>query len=279
MPLKKLPLSKSSFKDIRDEDCLYIDKTALIYQMTHCASDCIFLARPRRFGKTLLVNTLKEYFLSHRELFKGLAIENFETEWKQFPVLQFDMSQSKHTTKAGLEENISRQLELYENIYGRDRSATMLSERFIALIENAHRQTDEKVVVLIDEYDAPMLDVIHLPEQLDVVRNIMRNFYAPIKACNQYLRFVFLTGITKFSQVSIFSELNNMLNISMVEEFASICGITESEMLTLLPDYVNELSEKLQLTFDETVATLKEMYDGYHFTAPSPDIYNPYFLP
>lgn len=257
---------------------MYIDKTEYIYNLAHSEAKYYFLSRPRRFGKSLLMSTFRSYFEGCRELFKGLAIEQLETEWNEYPVLHFDMSRAKHVDKETLEAMLRFQLGLYEEKYGIFNEAVTPNDRLTSLIERAYEQTGRQVVVLIDEYDAPLLDVMHEDGDLPVLRNVMRNFYSPLKACDPYLRFVFLTGITKFSQLSIFSELNNIKNISTDEPFAAICGITEDEIRTQMSGHIDNVGQKLGITHDEVMAKLKERYDGYHFTWPSPDIYNPFSL-
>ena len=276
--LKKCPLGIQTFSEVREGDYIYIDKTDMVYRMTQ-SFKYVFLSRPRRFGKSLLASTLHSYFAGKKELFKGLAIERLETEWAEHPVLHFDMSTAKHMDKETLEQELNGKLSDYEEIYGKSKTGkTKLNQRLESLIVNAYAQTGSKVVVIIDEYDAPLLDVVHEDEQLPQLRQVMRNFYSPLKACDPYLRFVFLTGITKFSQMSIFSELNNLKNISMMPEYAGICGITEEELTGQLSDYVDALAENLNLTHQQAVELLGKHYDGYHFCWPSPDIFNPYSL-
>ena len=272
------PKGIQTFQKIREGNYLYIDKTEYVYKMTHSASSYIFLSRPRRFGKSLLTSTLHAYFEGRKELFEGLAIDKMETEWSRYPVLHFDMSMAKHVDKERLEQMLSVQLYRYEETYGKVNEEVTLNDRFSGLIRRVCHQTGRQVVVLIDEYDAPLLDVVHEEKNLPVLRDVMRNFYSPLKACDPYLRFVFLTGITKFSQLSIFSELNNIKNISMDGPYAAICGISEEEMLTQMDNDVDILATRMGLTRDEVLAKLKDNYDGYHFTWPSPDIYNPFSL-
>ena len=272
------PIGIQTFSKIREGNYLYIDKTEYVYRMTHFASNYMFLSRPRRFGKSLLTSTLHSYFSGCKELFKGLAIEKLETEWTEYPVLHFDMSTAKHAGKDELISELERKLAAYERIYSRNEEDIYINQRLQGLIERAYKQTGKQVVVLIDEYDAPLLDVVHERENLGVLRNIMRNFYSPLKACDPYLRYVFLTGITKFSQLSIFSELNNIKNISMDKTYAAICGISEEEIRTQMKEDVNWFADGLRITPEEVLAKLKENYDGYHFTYPSPDIYNPFSL-
>ena len=272
------PIGIQTFSKIREGNYLYVDKTGYIYQMTHSASSYVFLSRPRRFGKSLLTSTLHSYFSGRKDLFQGLAMERLEKEWIEYPVLHFDMSMAKHVDKERLERLLDFMLSDYERTFGLDPTAGDANLRLTRLIKCAYEKTGRQVVVLIDEYDAPLLDVVHEKENLGVLRNIMRNFYSPLKACDPYLKYVFLTGITKFSQLSIFSELNNIKNISMDEPYAAICGITEDEMLTQMKEDVERLAVKLEITPEEVLLKLKENYDGYHFTYPSPDIYNPFSL-
>lgn len=272
------PIGIQTFSKLREGNYVYVDKTELVYRMTHGASDYIFLSRPRRFGKSLLTSTLHSYFEGRKELFEGLAIECLEKEWTSYPVLHFDMSTAKHMDKDRLLSELERKLYGYEQIYGRDESAIYTNQRLESLIKRAYAQTGQKVVVLIDEYDAPLLDVVHEEKELPKLRDVMRNFYSPLKACDPYLRFVFLTGITKFSQLSIFSELNNIKNISMLPEYASLCGITEEEMREQMGEDIGRLADNLGVTPEGALGALKSNYDGYHFTWPSPDIYNPFSL-
>lgn len=272
------PIGIQTFSKIREGNYLYIDKTAYVYRMTHSDSGYMFLGRPRRFGKSLLTSTLHSYFSGRKELFRGLAIEKLEKEWTGYPVLHFDMSMAKHADKDGLESLLDFMLAEYESMFNIDVVSENANLRLTNLIKRAYEQTGEKVVVLIDEYDAPLLDVVHEQDNLNVLRNIMRNFYSPLKACDPYLRYVFLTGITKFSQLSIFSELNNIKNISMDETYAAICGISEDEIRSQMKEDVDGLAKKLEITPEEALMKLKENYDGYHFTYPSPDIYNPFSL-
>lgn len=276
--LKRCPIGIQTFSTIREENYLYIDKTEYVYRLAHSDAKYFFLSRPRRFGKSLLTSTLRSYFEGRKDLFEGLAIEKLEKQWTQYPVLHFDMSRAKHADKETLESMLGFQLNEYEKIYGRSEAAVKLNDRLTSLIMRANEQTGRKVVVLIDEYDAPLLDVMHEERDLPILRNVMRNFYSPLKACDSYLRFVFLTGITKFSQLSIFSELNNISNISMQKQYAAICGITEEEMFGQMGGYIDRLASELGLSRDEAVQKLKDKYDGYHFTYPSPDIYNPFSL-
>ena len=267
-----------TFEEIITNNLLYIDKTEYIYRMTHSGGKHYFLARPRRFGKSLLISTLQSYFEGKKDLFKGLAIERLEQEWTEYPVLHFDMSGGKHMGKEQLERYLGFILENEERKWGIDHPQVDANNRLIELINTAYEKSGKQVVVLIDEYDAPLLDVAHDNDNLTALRNVMRNFYSPLKYREPVLRFVFLTGITKFSQLSIFSELNNITLLSMNDDYAGICGITKEELLTQMSEDIEELAKKRGITKEQAIDKLKEHYDGYHFTANSPDIFNPYSL-
>lgn len=278
MALKYYPIGIQTFSEIITKNYLYIDKTEYVYNMTHFGKKYIFLGRPRRFGKSLLVSTLKSYFEGKQELFKGLAIEKLEKEWVEYPVLHFSMAGGKHQTEEELKLYLGYQLEDQEKKFGIKNHRDGANNRLTDLIQIAYQQTGKQVVVLIDEYDAPLLDVAHEDGNLKKLRNIMRNFYSPLKDCDPYLRFVFLTGITKFSQLSIFSELNNITNISMEDDYAGICGITKEELLSQMSGNIEDLSKKRRMSKEEVLEKLKENYDGYHFSAFSPDVFNPFSL-
>lgn len=272
------PIGIQTFSEIRGKGYLYIDKTEYVYRMTHSDSKYVFLSRPCRFGKSLLASTLHAYFEGRKDLFEGLAIEKLEAEWTRYPVLHFDMSIAKHVDKERLNGMLNYMLSGYEREYDCRIADPDANVRLTNLIKCVFAQTGKQVVVLIDEYDAPLLDVIHEEKNLPVLRDVMRNFYSPLKACDPYLRFVFLTGITKFSQLSIFSELNNIKNISMDVSYAAICGISEEEMLTQMDSDLDLLAARIGVSREGMIAKLKDNYDGYHFTWPSPDIYNPFSL-
>lgn len=272
------PVGEQDFANIRNDKRVYVDKTALIFRLV-TEGKYYFLSRPRRFGKSLLLTTLKYYFEGRRELFEGLAIDQLESQWNRHPVFLFDMSRDKIMDEVGLKNMLNQILAEYEKQYG----ITPLpddtpSSRLINLILTSHEQTGLPAVVLIDEYDAPMLDVSGDNERLTAMRNIMRGFYSPLKAMAAHLRFVLLTGITKFSQLSIFSELNNLKNISMVPAYDSICGITHEELITQLRPGIEQLAQQQGITADTAVQLLKQYYDGYHFSRGLTDIYNPFSL-
>ena len=276
--LKLYPVGIQTFEEIVKRDLFYVDKTEYVYRMAHGGGKYFFLSRPRRFGKSLLTSTFKSYFEGKKELFKGLAIDKLEKEWTEYPVLHFSMASGKHMEKEQLQEYLLFILERNERAFGIEPNSKAPNIRFSNLIQTAYQKTGKQVVVLIDEYDAPLLDVVHKENELQELRQIMRNFYSPLKDSEPYLRFVFLTGITKFSQMSIFSELNNIVNVSMLPEYAGICGITKEELVTqMLPD-IDALGERLGKTREETITALREYYDGYHFASESPDVFNPFSL-
>lgn len=245
MATKLYPIGMQTFSEIREEDFLYVDKTEYIYRMTHTSGKYFFLARPRRFGKSLLVSTMQSYFEGKKELFKGLAIEKLEKDWTEYPVLHLSLAGGKHMEKDQLVRYLLYILKVNEEKFGIVNDSPDPNVRMLNLIKTVYEQTGQKVVVLIDEYDAPLLDVVHEDTSLDILREVMRNFYSPLKYSDRMLRFVFLTGITKFSQVSIFSELNNITNVSMDDEYAGICGITKEELLENMSDDINMLADAL----------------------------------
>ena len=276
--LKLYPVGIQTFSELITKNLLYVDKTEYVYRMTHSGGKYFFLSRPRRFGKSLRTSTFRSYFEGKKDLFKGLAIEKLETEWTEYPVLHFSMAGGKHMEKEQLERYLLNILTDNEGRFGISADSIDPNIRLKNLISEVYNKTGKQVVVLIDEYDAPLLDVMHEDEKLPVLRNVMRNFYSPLKDSDPYLRFVFLTGITKFSQMSIFSELNNIANISMRDDYSGICGITYDELTTQMSADVDALGEKLGLNREQVLAKLREYYDGYHFASQSPDVFNPYSL-
>ena len=274
---RRYPIGIQNFEDLRNNDCVYVDKTDIIYRLTH-TDKIYFLSRPRRFGKSLLVSTLEAYFQGKKHLFEGLAMERLETEWTEYPVLHMDFSGSKYLSVKPLNTNVNIQLNRWEELYGKGKNEDTISSRFEGIIRRAYEKTGKQVVILIDEYDAPLLDSNSKPELQKQLRDIVRDFFSPLKKNGQYLRFLFITGISKFSQLSIFSELNNLQNISMRDEFSALCGITEHELLTQLKQDIERMAEANEETYEEACAHLKEQYDGYHFSENSEDIYNPFSL-
>jgi hypothetical protein len=271
------PVGEQSFENIRLDGAVYVDKTDLIYKVTH-KYRAVFMSRPRRFGKSLLVDTMACYFNAQKELFTGLAMERLETEWTKYPVLRFSFGDVKGFDMYELGRSIERQLERQERIYGVNPLDTTPASRFSGLIERAYEQTGQRVVILIDEYDAPLLEVLMMPDKLDEVRNYMRNFYSRIKTNYQYIRFAFLTGISTFSQLGMFSELNNLKNITNEDAYASLCGITLQELKDNFEYGIRKFAEKEDCTPEEMVRQLRDQYDGYHFTRSLVDVFNPYSL-
>lgn len=277
------------FDRIRERGAVYIDKTAYIYKMVSTEAKNFFLSRPRRFGKSLLVDTLRCYFEGRKELFEGLAIYDLEKEWRKYPVIRLDLSNGKYYEKELVHGTINSILKWQEQPFGitEVEDPANYDARLTNLIRVAHEQTDEKVVVLIDEYDAPMLDSINDPELQNYIRQRVRNLFSPLKAQSQYLRFVFLTGISKFSQLSVFSELNNLQQLTFDPAYEAICGITEDELLTQMKPDIEILAQKMdemarrwgeRYDYDLTVRKLKYWYDGYHFSDRMTDIYCPWSL-
>ena len=274
---RKYPIGIQTFSEIIKVGYVYVDKTDLVWQLAHYAK-FIFLSRPRRFGKSLLSSTLHSYFSGQRELFEGLKIMDLETEWEQYPVLHFDLSGAKHLPVQGVKDELSRLIDRMEAKYGSNPSETTPGMRFSGLIDRAYNQTGRQVVVIIDEYDAPLLDVLDEEERLKEIREVMQEFYQRLKMMEPYIKFCFITGITKFSQLSIFSTINNLMNVTMDPKFSSICGITEQELVTTLKEDIGLLAEAYKMTWEEMHSKLKLQYDGYHFSEDSEEIYNPYSL-
>ena len=274
---RKYPIGIYTFEEIVGSNYLYVDKTAHVYNIAHDFK-YVFLSRPRRFGKSLLVDTLQCYFEARKELFEGLNLAQMETEWVKHPVLRFDMSRLKNKDIESLKQTLNGMLCDYETIYGTPSYDTSFGARLEFLIKSAYAQTGQKVVLLIDEYDSPMLEVFHDKEKLSEVRDILRNFYSPIKICDAQLRFGFITGITKFSQMGIFSGINNLMDVSMLDDYSDICGISKEELLTQCKPDIEVMAEKMQCSYSEMAGKLTENYDGYHFSENSKDIFNPYSL-
>lgn len=274
---KIYPVGIQSFEEIRRGGYCYIDKTSLIYQLVKTGK-YYFLSRPRRFGKSLLISTLEAYFLGKKELFQGLAMEGLEKDWTTYPVLHLDLNARKYEDAASLTAILNQHLESWEALYGDEKKDRAPEERFAWIIEKACRATGRNVVVLVDEYDKPMLQAIGNEPLLTDYRNTLKAFYGVLKSCDKYLRFALLTGVTKFSKVSVFSDLNNLMDISIDDRFASICGITERELHRDFKEDIAMLAQKNHLTEDKAKLQLKEQYDGYHFVEDSEDIYNPFSL-
>lgn len=276
----KYPVGIQTFEKIIKDGMAYVDKTELVYKLANSTQNN-FLSRPRRFGKSLLVTTLQAYFEGRKDLFKGLAIEKLEKDWTEYPVIHLDMSRGKYYSIENLHAVLGGILETYEELYGisiESDAKKAYGTRLGNIISAAVKRTGKQAVILIDEYDAPMLDSISDKNMQSQIRDIMRDFFSPLKANEGIERFVFITGITKFSQLSIFSELNNITNISMKDEYSTLCGFTKQEILNNFHDGIEELAKAHDTTFDETVDRLRQKYDGYHFSAHGAGLYNPYSL-
>lgn len=275
---RRYPIGIQTFSEIRERNYLYIDKTQYLVDFIDKGYKYVFLSRPRRFGKSLFASMIHAYYEGRKDLFEGLAMGEYEKDWVKHPVLHLDMSAAKHMDKDMLERYLADMLTDQEAVFGYKSEKQDPNIRLKDLVVTANRLTGRKVVLIIDEYDAPLLDVVHEEQNLAALRRATQNFYSPIKSLDPYLEFVFLTGITKFAQLSIFSELNNLFNISMYDKYSAICGISSEELHTqMLPD-VERLAEHLHLSVDETFERLKRKYDGYHFSKNSEDVYNPFSL-
>ena len=274
---KIYPIGIQSFEKIRKDGYFYIDKTALVYQLAK--TGCYyFLNRPRRFGKSLLLSTLEAYFLGRKDLFKGLAIEQLEKEWKVYPVLHLSLNAKFYETKESLEQILEGHFIQWEKLFGKTDEELGYEERFMQIIQQACEKTGEKVVVLIDEYDKPLLRTLFNDDLHNVYREMLTGFYTVLKDADRYLRFVFITGVTKFSQLGIFSNLNQLMDISMAPDYATICGMTKVEIERDFQPELAALAAMNKLTYEQTVNELTKRYDGYHFVANVPGIYNPFSL-
>ena len=275
---RRYPIGIQTFSRIRREGFVYVDKTDLVWQLAHYAT-YVFLSRPRRFGKSLLTSTLESYFLGERELFEGLKIMELEQEWEQYPVIRLDISTAKAQKDANeLRSTLLWLLRPLADIYGREADETSPGKLLTGIIRRASQKTGKQVAVIIDEYDAPLLDVLHDDSELDDKRKVMQEFYVPLKANEQYVKFCFITGITKFSQLSIFSTINNLKNVTLSPRFSAICGITEQEVKEVFAEDIKAMATHLGYTSEEMFQRIKLRYDGYHFSSKSEDIYNPFSL-
>ncbi|MCI7653918.1 MAG: AAA family ATPase, partial [Bacteroidales bacterium] len=276
--MRKYPVGIQTFAELIREGYIYVDKTDLVWQLVHYGK-YIFMSRPRRFGKSLLTSTLESYFQGDKQLFEGLKIMSLEKEWTQYPVLHLDLSVAKgQDSPEGLRETLMWMMKPLTVVYDKDSDETTPGKLLTGLIHRAQEKTGRQVAVIIDEYDAPLLDVLHSQSTLDGMRKVMQEFYVPLKANERYVKFCFITGITKFSQLSIFFQLNNLLNVSLDVTFATLCGFTEQELRTTLWPDVERLSSALKTSPEEMHARLKQQYDGYHFAGDAPEVYNPFSL-
>ncbi|MDR0939374.1 MAG: ATP-binding protein [Mediterranea sp.] len=277
LPTRIFPIGIQDFEQLRTRKYLYVDKTDLVYQMAN-TNQIYFLGRPRRFGKSLLLSTLKAYFEGKRHLFEGLAMEGLEKEWIQYPVLHLSFARTRYTSVRNMELLLNKVLVQWEKTYGCVDANETFGGRFENIIHQAYEQTGQPVVILIDEYDSPLLDSSGDKALREDLRDITREFFSPLKDNTEILRFLFITGITKFSQMSIFSELNSLQNISLWEQYSGICGITERELLANFKPDIEALARRNKETFEEACAHLERMYDGYHFSEESEGVYNPFSL-
>lgn len=275
--MKKYPVGIQNFESLRKGGYLYIDKTNLIYRLVSTGK-YYFFSRPRRFGKSLLISTLEAYYSGRKDLFQGLYIDQQEKDWLSYPILHIDLNAQKYDTSESLDDILNDILTKWEKVYGAEPSEVSLSLRFQGLIQRAAEKTGQNVVILVDEYDKPMLQAIGNNELQDNYRDTLKAFYGALKSKDQYIQFALLTGVTKFSKVSIFSDLNNLMDISFDKRYAELCGITENEIHTWLEEDLQELSVHANMSYEQVCQSLKERYDGYHFTEDSAGLYNPFSL-
>ena len=283
----KYPIGIQDFEKIIQNGYVYVDKTEMVYQLAH-NGNIYFLSRPRRFGKSLLLSTLKYYFLGRRDLFQGLAIDRLEKEWNEYPVFHIDFNGTDFTEDGNLRSVVEGYVKTWESVWGRDPMNEDYGRRFAYVLRQAHVKTGFRAVVLIDEYDKPLLDVLDTTYKgkiegeertlEDIHRNILKGFYSVFKLADQDLQFVLLTGVTKFSQVSVFSGFNQPEDISMNRKYEALCGITKEELLTVFDEPIHELARKLKLSYEDTVKRLKKRYDGYHFGEEMIGIFNPFSI-
>ena len=273
----RYPIGVQSFEKLRKHSYIYIDKTDLIYNLVK-SSNCVFLSRPRRFGKSLLLSTIQAYFEGKKELFKGLAIEQLETEWQSHVVLTLSLAKYNSSIEGSLEEILNNQFLTWEHQYDVKIKSTNLASRFENIIRAAYQASGKSVVILVDEYDHPLIETMHDPERSEAHRLLLKSIYVNIKDLDQYIRFTMLTGVSRFSKMTIFSGLNNLQDISLNREYAAICGITDREITDNFRQGIERLAQEYDTDYDGAVALLKANYDGYHFAKTSPDIYNPFSL-
>ena len=275
MALQNLPIGIQNFESLRADGYLYVDKTEIVHRLA-TTGRYYFLSRPRRFGKSLLLSTLHAYFEGKRELFDGLAVSQLETKWEQHPVLHLDLNTEKYESPEALDNILNDTLARWEKLYGSEQTEVSLSLRFAGVIRRAFEQTGHRVVILVDEYDKPMLQAIGNEALQDAYRSTLQSFYSALKTCDGYIRFAMLTGVTKFGKLSVFSSLNSLKDISMRKDFHAVCGITEQELRDNFAPYVSRMSDELDLTPEEVLAEMARMYDGYHFVPNCPGLYNPF---
>lgn len=274
----KYAIGDQDFKTLREDGCVYIDKTSYIDKIVNAGTKYYFLARPRRFGKSLFLSTLQYFFEGRRELFEGLYIESTDWDWQPYPVLRLDLNRSRYKTKGELDGVFDNAFRKWEAEYGVVEIAGSFSARFENIIESAHRQTGRRVVILVDEYDKPMVANINNKEFIDHYREQLSSVYSNFKSSAEHIRLVFLTGVSRFGKLSIFSDLNNLVDISFSDEYADICGITQQEIQDNLQPGIAKLAEANCIGTDIALSKLKKYYDGYRFAEKGSDIYNPWSL-
>lgn len=278
---RKLSIGIQSFEKIRTDHFLYVDKTEYIYQLVH-DNVPYFLSRPRRFGKSLLLSAMKAYWEGKKELFAGLAIEKLEEDnpdaWKSYPVFCFDLNGANYQKQGALEEALNAQLKRWEKVYGLNEVKDPLSERFQNLLITANEKTGLRCVILVDEYDKPLLDVLENKELQDHNKGVFKGFFSTLKSFDEYIQFIFITGVSKFHKVSIFSDLNQLKDISLTKKYARLCGITDDELQMYFEQEINALADEQELTYEDCLKKLKKIYDGYHFHPSGSGVYNPYSL-
>jgi len=275
--MTKYPIGIQNFQKLRENEFLYVDKTAMVHHLVS-TQGYYFLSRPRRFGKSLLLSTLEAYFQGKKELFKGLALDQLEKDWKVYPVFHLDFNTGLYTNPEGLVSIIDEHLRYFEKDYDIKPNGFSLSERFKAIIRCAYEKTGQKVVILVDEYDKPLLEAIGNEPLQNDYRKMLKSFYGIAKTMDSYIQFAFFTGVTKFSKVSIFSDLNNLKDISLDARFVTSCGITEKEIVDYLDEEVGQMAEANGIDKSACYERLKQQYDGYHFHENSVGVYNPFSL-
>ncbi|WP_221657837.1 ATP-binding protein [Bacteroides salyersiae] len=274
---KLYPIGIQNFESLRNDGYFYVDKTRLIYKLANTGR-YYFLSRPRRFGKSLLISTLEAYFQGKKELFQGLAIEELEEKWIKHPILHLDLNTEKYDTPQSLDNILNNTLSYWESFYGTEPSEVSIPLRFKGIVRRACEKSGQRVVILIDEYDKPMLQAIGNEELQGAYRSTLKAFYSVLKTMDGYIRFALLTGVTKFGKVSVFSDLNNLNDISMDDQYVELCGITEKEIHQTLDMELYQLAECQKMTYEDVCRELRERYDGYHFTEDSVGLYNPFSL-
>ena len=273
----KYPIGIQHFEKLRTDGFVYVDKTALVHKMVQ-EGNYYFLSRPRRFGKSLLISTLQAYFEGKRELFQGLAMEQLEKEWRVHPVLRLDLNTEKYDSLDSFDKKLDREFKVWENLYGADPAETTLPMRFEGIIQRAYEKTGERVVVLVDEYDKPLLQAISNKSLQDEYRATLKSVYGALKSMDGCIRFALLTGVTKFSKVSVFSDLNNLNDISMDNRYTEICGISEKELHQYFNEDIQKMADKDGVTYEDMSERLRQNYDGYHFAPNTGGMYNPFSI-